>query len=832
MHSTDDRQAPPGPFDDRLLLDSLPDAVAATDLQGRLLYANKAAETLLSLHAEGEKGRTLPNYFRWDVPPDLSAVGPEPVSLRGDLIGEGRAGPVEATLSPLPPRERGGGVLWVLRPARPPATEADAERDRRKRAEFLDRANLLLTSSLDGRRTLENLADLIASDLADWCVISVAEGCGEPRRLTVAHKDPAKRAMARELEKRYPPRWEPARVEGRVFQTGRAEFYPDVSPEMLERAARGAEHLSILRALNPKSVLCVPLIAQGRTLGTLALIAAESGRRYSTDDLTLAQDLAHRAALAVDHDRLHHQSQEAEARYRDLVNGLDAIVWEADPDTLRYSFVSRPAETLLGYPVSDWIETPRFFESLLPEEGREAALRRRSARIRAREPFEADYRVRARSGDLLWVREKIDFPASEEDPGKARGLIVDVTNRKRDEEEMRRSAAELRRSSDQLLLAMESGRMGSWEWNVGEGTVQWSSSLEILHGLEPGTFDGTFEAYLRDAHPDDRDRIVRTLRKTIQEGRDHSIEYRIIRPDGTMRWIEGRGKIFYDDFGNPAMLRGVCMDVTERKDADEEIRRLNETLEERVKERTLQLEETNQELEAFSYSVSHDLRAPLRHISGFADLLRKRSAGQLDEASERYLGIIRDSAKRAGALVDDLLGFSRMSRAEMRYAVADMNALAREAIRSLEHEAEGRNVEWTVAELPATEGDPAMLRLAWQNLLSNALKYTSKRESALIEIGFRQNEKEYVFFVRDNGVGFDMKYADKLFGVFQRLHRAEEFEGAGIGLANVRRIVQRHGGAVWAEGALDKGATFYFSLPLHAPERNHVGTQAHPPRGG
>ncbi len=248
---------------------------------------------------------------------------------------------------------------------------------------------------------------------------------------------------------------------------------------------------------------------------------------------------------------------------------------------------------------------------------------------------------------------------------------------------------------------------------------------------------------------------------------------------------------------------------------DQSLLAAHEALEERVRQRTAELDAVNKELEAFSYSVSHDLRAPLRHVTGFAGLLESHAHAQLDDQGRKYLRTIAAAASRMGQLIDDLLSFSRMGRDPLSMRRVSMAAVVEDARQEVMSAVEvaGRAIEWRIGELPDVEGDPAMLRLVLVNLLSNAVKYTGPRAPARIEVGTTVDEAgAQVFFVKDNGVGFDMKYVHKLFGVFQRLHAAEEFEGTGIGLANVRRILHRHGGAVWAESAVDQGATFWFSL--------------------
>jgi PAS domain S-box-containing protein len=287
-------------------------------------------------------------------------------------------------------------------------------------------------------------------------------------------------------------------------------------------------------------------------------------------------------------------------------------------------------------------------------------------------------------------------------------------------------------------------------------------------------------------------------------------ELRRTKSDGTEVGVSSRWSLRRDERGRAVAILETSNDISERQRREEEVQRLNQEL----AKRSTELESSNKELEAFAYSVSHDLRAPLRHIAGYTELLHKRASSVLDEKSHRYIQMMQESAKRMGNLIDDLLAFSRIGRAETQKTLVSLDQLVKEAVSEVRQETEGRKVAWKIDALPNCYGDRSMLRLVLVNLVSNAVKFTRTRPQGEIEIGCADgNSDEVVVFVRDNGVGFDMRYLNKLFGVFQRLHHSDTFEGTGIGLATVQRVIHRHGGRVWAEGLVDKGATFYFSAP-------------------
>ena len=374
--------------------------------------------------------------------------------------------------------------------------------------------------------------------------------------------------------------------------------------------------------------------------------------------------------------------------------------------------------------------------------------------------------------------------------------------------QLKQTEAELRHSEERYRTLFESNPNPMWVFDLETLSFLAVNEAAIRHyGYSRDEF---LVMTIKDIRPrEDIPALINALSRTT-EGLDETGQWRHRKKNGAfinvesashdLKWLGCRASLV------------LINDITERKRAEDEIRRLNVELEERVTQRTAALEGANKELEAFSYSVSHDLRAPLRAVDGFSQAVLEDYGAKLPEEGRRYLQTIRGGAQRMGLLIDDLLTFSRLSRLPLRKQAVNMTELTREALEELNGFRQGRQVDVRIDDLPSCEGDPALLKQVWVNLLSNAIKYTRKREAAVVEVRSRQENGEMVYSVADNGTGFPMQYAHKLFGVFQRLHRSEEFEGTGVGLAIVQRVVHRHGGRVWAEAAVDRGATFNFTI--------------------
>ncbi|HEY2952180.1 MAG TPA: PAS domain S-box protein [Verrucomicrobiae bacterium] len=504
--------------------------------------------------------------------------------------------------------------------------------------------------------------------------------------------------------------------------------------------------------------------------------------------------------------------QQSEERYRRLVELCPDALFVVRSDG-QIMFVNSAATKQLGAASATQLVGQAVQERLPPDRWASVLERIRQAREQGhRAPFVEEQLARL-DGAPITV-EMSTAPLMFQGKPAMQVIAHDLAERKRAGEALERSQAQrgaiVEAALDAIISIDHQGIVQ--EWNPAAERIFGYTRAEALGREMAGMIIPSGQ---RDAH---RRGLARYL--TSGEGGilGRRLEMSAQRANGTEFPVELT--IMRLPHREPPLFTGFLRDITRSKQAEEEIRRLNAHLEQRVAERTAQLEEANRELEAFSFSVSHDLRAPLRHIVGFAEILQRDAREKLDRAARQHLQTIADSARRLGNLINALLMFSRVSRVDMNRQPVALATLVEEVRCELERDIAGRRVEWNIGPLPEVQGDLVLLRQVMINLLSNALKYTRPRAVAKIEIGASAAGTETVFFIRDNGVGFIAQSAERLFGVFQRLHSERDFEGTGIGLALVRRIIHRHGGRTWAEGAVDEGATFYFSIP-HSTQAQH-----------
>jgi PAS domain S-box-containing protein len=487
------------------------------------------------------------------------------------------------------------------------------------------------------------------------------------------------------------------------------------------------------------------------------------------------------------------------------------LVVEAAPNAVvmidragKIVMVNTHAERIFGYSRAELVGQP--VEMLVPE-------RFRSHHPKLRETFFADPRLRPiGTGRNLYglKRDGGEFPVEiglasiETDAGTmVFSAIIDVTARK---------AAELalRETEQRFSLLVEGVTDYAIYMLDPNGCVtSWNRGAQRIKGYRTEEIVGQHFSCFYTEEDRKANAPQQTLEIAARDGRFEAEALRV-RKNGSRFLANVVIDALKDEGGQLIGFAKITRDVSERVQAARELELLNRELQKRAAE----LEASNKELESFAYSVSHDLRAPLRHVAAYSELLQKQASPSLDDKSRRYVQTILESAKRMGNLIDDLLAFSRLGRAEAKMRAVDLQQVVKEAIAEVSRDTRDRDIAWKIGALPACHGDSSMLKLVVVNLVSNAVKFTRMRTRAEIEIGcVDKDNDELEVFVRDNGAGFDMQYANKLFGVFQRLHLAEQFEGTGIGLATVQRITHRHGGQVRAEGAVDQGATFYFSLP-------------------
>lgn len=777
-----------------MLMDQTYDAVFTWDWNGPITFWNRGAERLYGFSRTDALGRMSHELLATRAPdgvPAMVAALDRHGLWEGELEHSTRDGKqviVESRMVLI----RESGAAYVL--------EANREITHRKRAEIAlreekdqletrvrERTEELARASESLRETAERFRMLVAG-VKDYAILML-----DPHGTVVSWNAGAEHIKGYRAEE----------IVGRHC----SRFYPpeDIASGKLERelevaAATGQCHDEGWRLRKDGSRFWANVL--------ITAIYDESGklRGYSkvTRDMTKSreQEAALQSAL-----------QGSEARMGGIINSaMDAII--SIDDEQRIMLFNAAAEKMFQRPKAEAIG--QSIEILIPPRFRE----RHSHHVRGFGATGVTSRSMQSLGALKGLRAD-----GEEFPIEASISQLEVAGQKvytvilRDIAERERAQDALRKSEAHLQTIVENLDEGVAVSNLDGQVLHYNRAALALHGftsieecrLSAAEFAEIFELRRLDG-------VVLTLEQRpltrILRGetlRDLELHVRHIW-NGWQRVFSYGGTLVHDPMGQPLMAVVTIRDITENKRGAEEIRHLNAELERRVEERTAQLEAANKELEAFSYSVSHDLRAPLRAVDGFSEALVEDYAPQLPEEAQRYLRTIREGAQRMGNLIDDLLTFARLSRQPLNKREVDTGKLVRVTIEELSDQREGRRIEVRVDDLPRCQGDQALLRQVWVNLLSNALKYTRDRESALVEVGWRPENGKTVYFVRDNGTGFDMKYAHKLFGVFQRLHRAEDFEGTGVGLAIVQRVIHRHGGRIWADAAVDRGAAFYFTL--------------------
>ena len=568
--------------------------------------------------------------------------------------------------------------------------------------------------------------------------------------------------------------------------------------------------------LDIQSAIASPFLIDGKKAGVLLAVNDTQPKHYSRREKRLMQGLAREAAIAIQTQNLkleHAQAVEARTERDELINLLmqstEQGIYGVDTQGL-CTFINDTALDMLGYS-SDQELIGQSIHELIHHtypDGRHYPKQDCAVRLAIVNdaPAHADDEVHWRKDGSSFPVEYWSRPLHKN--GEILGAVVTFV----DISQRLQTQNELEQSKQRLELAVSAGDIGIWEWDIVRNHVEWSSKAEKIFALEPGGFKGDLAQFNEMVFPEDREAVASAITVSVEQHTPFIVEHRIVRADGELRWIYSQGKVLYQDDGTPELMIGTTVDITDRKLAEQELRLHQENLQELVDQRTQELTRLNQELEAFSYSVSHDLRTPLRAIDGFSHVLMEDYADVLDEQGLGYLRRVRRASQTMAELIDDMLQLSRISRSELKAQRINLSQLAQKAIEGLQQADPLRKVEIHIEEGLSCNADKKLMKVVLDNLIGNAWKYTSKMEHAKITFGQRQIDGKTVFFVEDNGAGFDMRYADKLFGVFQRLHKAEEFGGTGVGLATVHRILQRHSGKIWADAEVGKGATFFFSL--------------------
>lgn len=824
------------------LLDLANDAIAIRHVDGHILYWSRGAEALYGYTREEAVGRISHDLLQTEFPAPRDDIMAKLMNVgrwEGELLHVTRTGARITVAS-----------RWVSAPreldAPPRVLESNTDVTPRKRAEhaqaLLVEAGRLLAESLDPDETARTIAQLASTHLSDYGVLDATGGPNlRLRRLALFARDPDLQPW---VEAALPPvpvlnADNPA---ARALQTGRPELL-QLPPGAWEAIATTAEQRAAFEQLDVRYVAVLPLRARGRIVGLLSLGWTHRTTAPSPDDLPLFTAIADRAAIALANAQLYDQLLASERRLQDIIDNSAAVIFLKDPEG-RYVLVNRAFESVVGQPRD--VAIGRTDTELLqgPAELAEALRRHDAEVLRTRSLSRVEETVTNSDGSRVFLTLKFPLLSATGDAYAVCGIATDITDLKRAQHHLRRNSERL-----QVLHAMDAAIIrGASSAELARTALDALIRLTPAHSANLLLIDGPARRLRRFGLGRETGSWVDEPCSVTSDGgawpldrhafdvRDLSVGSDLLPYERSMLAAGGRYVWSVPLVSNAQGVGSVCL-ATATADAlggdDREIvqevadqlviaveqARLREhlkgeaeRLEEQVRQRTRELQAANDELEAFSYSVSHDLRAPLRSVNGFAQAIEDDPGNVLTDRSRRYFGKVRAASGRMAQLIDDLLQLSRTSRAVLTRTIVDVSEIAGDVVADLRSRDSGRDVEVFIQPGMIADADPRLLRIVLENLIGNAWKFTGTQPHPRIAVSASGGDEQRVFTVEDNGVGFDMAYADKLFGAFQRMHREEEFPGTGIGLATVQRIVHRHGGRVWADSQPGRGALFFFTL--------------------
>jgi PAS domain S-box-containing protein len=825
------------------------DAIICIDEAERIMLFNSAAERMFGCRASDALGRPIGQFVSGNVARRADGTEvPVEAAISRAAVGAQHIGTL--ILRDITERVRGErerAELLASEQAARAAAEASAAR-----SALLAEASRLLASSLE-YATLTELARLTAGTIADWCVIDLVELDGRLHRVAVAHVDPSRADLARALQLRYPPGADGPVTLKAVLASGRPQLLPTVSAEEVEARARTPEHLRLLRGLGVRSLMVLPLVASARVVGAITLVRA-AGESYTEDDLRVAQELAHRTAMAVDNAQLHTRVNEARERFARLVEGLDAIVWEADPLTLAFTFVSQRAETLLGFPPERWLDTPGFWPGIVHPNDRAAALAQFERCAREGQPCQFEYRALAADGRVVWLQNVVRVIREPDGTvGTLHGFMIDVSDRKRMEEERERLLASEQAARAEAEAAARRSKFLAEASQILASSLDYEATLSSVTRLAVPVFadwcfvhlaDETSGPRLHAAHtgPESTD-VARTLERLtgavdlksllsvlgvlqggapllireiapawletvrlVQELGPHSLMIVPLvardRPLGTLTFVSTQTGRRYE-----AADLELAQDLARRAAVAVDNARLYQDA-----------ERANRMKDEFLATLSHELRTPLTAMLGWVLVLRARPGST--EYTERALSSIERNTRLQARLISDLLDISRITAGKLgldRRAV-DLRAIVEHAVEDVRHDAEVKSLrlDSRLGDRDATVlGDPLRLQQIVFNLLSNAVKFTPSGGRIDVELTVEGSRTRVT--VADTGQGIAPEMLPHVFESFRQGEAVtrQAHGGLGLGLAIVRHLVELHGGTVAAHSAgLGQGARFVVELPV------------------